>query len=61
MLGVQEVELKTPASVKSIKKEVAALANDVASPVVEAVVKRVRTKLKGPRNIRVQLKGAVCV
>ncbi len=35
-------EAKTPASLKHIKKEVAELASDVASPVVEALKKRVR-------------------
>ena len=43
-VSAQEKETKTPVSVKSVKKEVTALANDVkdaATPVVEAVVKRV--------------------
>lgn len=39
---MQEKESKTPISVKSVKKEVAEIANDVATPVVEAVMKRVR-------------------
>ncbi|BDA51371.1 hypothetical protein COCOBI_18-2480 [Coccomyxa sp. Obi] len=36
----KEKESKTPISVKSVKKEIAEIANDVATPVVEAVVKR---------------------
>ena len=33
--------MKTPVSLRNIKKEVAELASDIASPVVEAVKKRV--------------------
>ncbi len=46
-MPLQEKETKTPVSVKSVKKEVAAVANDVATPVVEAVVKRVSTPFEG--------------
>jgi hypothetical protein len=41
--------VKTPVSVK-VKKEVAAVANDVATPVVEAVTKRVRPFLTLHKN-----------
>ncbi len=48
---LQEKEPKTPVSVKSVKKEVAAIANDVATPVVEAVIKRVRKQLQHPASV----------